>query len=45
VKNLTGVYFPHLLIILLDLLHLLLCMILLGATLYSGIRKRPWITV
>lgn len=44
VKNLTGVYFPHLLIILLDLLHLLLCMILLGATLYSGIRKRPWIT-
>ena len=45
VKNLSGVYFPHLLIILLDLLHLSLCVILLGATLYSGIRNRPWITV
>ena len=43
VKNLSGVYFPHLLIILLDLLHLSFCMILLGATLYSGIRNRPWI--
>jgi Ni,Fe-hydrogenase I cytochrome b subunit len=45
VKNLSGVYFPHLLIIFLDLLHLALCMILLGATLYAGIRKRPWIAV
>lgn len=45
VKNLSGVYFPHLLIIFLDLLHLMLCMILLGATLYAGIRKRPWIAV
>ncbi|MDZ7664765.1 MAG: hypothetical protein U5K27_05465 [Desulfotignum sp.] len=45
VKNLSGVYFPHLLVILLDLLHLSLCMILLGATLYAGIRKRPWIAV
>ena len=45
VKNLSGVYFPHLLIILLDLFHLSLCMILLGATLYSGIRNRPWIAV
>ncbi len=43
VKNLSGVYFPHLLIILLDLMHLSLCMILLGATLYSGIRNRPWV--
>lgn len=44
-KNLSGVYFPHVLIIFLDLLHLVLCMILLGATLYAGIRKRPWIAV
>ncbi len=45
VKNLSGVYFSHNLIILLDLLHLLLCMVLLGATLYAGIRKRPWIVL
>jgi hypothetical protein len=44
-KNLSGVYFPHLLIILLDLLHLLFCMVLLGATLYSKIRKRSWIVL
>ncbi|MDT8379208.1 MAG: hypothetical protein RQ739_09985 [Desulfotignum sp.] len=45
VKNLSGVYFPHNTIILLDLLHLLFCMVLLGATLYSGIRKRTWIVL
>jgi hypothetical protein len=45
VKNLSGVYFPHLLVILLDLLHLSFCMILLGVTLYSGLRNRPWIGV
>lgn len=45
VKNLAGVYFPHSLIILLDLVHLLSCMVLLGATLYAGIRKRPWISM
>jgi hypothetical protein len=43
VKNLSGIYFPHAVIILLNLLHLGCCMVLLGATLYSGIRNRPWI--
>jgi hypothetical protein len=43
-KNLSGVYFPHLLIILLDLLHLLFCMVLLGATFYSWVRQKTWVT-
>ncbi len=45
VKNLSGIYFPHNMIILLDLLHLLFCMVLLGATLYSKIRKRTWVAL
>ena len=45
VKNLSGVYFPHNMIIGLDLLHLLFCMVLLGATLYSKIRKNTWIAL
>lgn len=45
VKNLSGVYVPHHVIISLDLLHLVFCMVLLGATLYSKIRKRSWIAL
>jgi hypothetical protein len=45
IKNLSGIYFPHNMIILLDLLHLLSCMVLLGATLYSKIRNRTWIAL
>lgn len=45
VKNLSGIYFSHNVIISLDLLHLVFCMVLLGATLYSKIRKRTWIAL
>jgi hypothetical protein len=45
VKNLSGIYYPHNVIISLDLLHLFSCMVLLGATLYSKIRKRTWIAL
>ncbi|MCA1787289.1 MAG: hypothetical protein LC657_15050 [Desulfobacteraceae bacterium] len=44
VKNLPEVYFPHGLVIGLDLLHLLFCMVLLGATAYTWIRRRTWIS-
>ena len=44
VKNLPGVYFSHTTIILLDLSHLLFCMVLLGATFYSRVRHKTWIT-
>ncbi len=40
VKNLPQVFFPHYVIIGLDLLHLLFCMGLLGATFYSWIRQK-----
>jgi uncharacterized membrane protein len=43
VKNLSEIYFPHGVIIGLDLLHLLFCMVLLGATAYAWIRRRTWI--
>lgn len=45
VKNLSGVYVSHNVIISLDLLHLFSCMVLLGATLYSKVRKRTWIAL
>lgn len=45
VKNLSQVYFPHNMIIGLDLMHLSFCMVLLGATLYSKIRTRTWISL
>lgn len=45
VKNLSGIYFPHGMIIFLDLVHLMSCMVLLGATLYAKLRKIPWVTV
>jgi hypothetical protein len=43
VKNLSGIYFPHGVVIGLDLLHLLFCMVLLGATAYTRVRRRSWI--
>jgi hypothetical protein len=43
VKNLSGIYFPHGLVIGLDLLHLLFAMVLLGATAYTWVRRRTWI--
>ncbi|MCF8092923.1 MAG: hypothetical protein K9K40_10755 [Desulfotignum sp.] len=43
IKNLSEVYYPHGVIIGLDLLHLLFGMVLLGATAYTWIRRRTWI--
>ncbi len=43
VKNLSGIYFPHGVVIGLDLLHLLFAMVLLGATAYTWVRRRTWI--
>jgi hypothetical protein len=43
VKNLSNVYFPHGVIIGLNLLHLLCCMVLLGATAYTWVRPRAWV--
>jgi len=43
IKNLPDVYFPHGLIIALDLIHLSLCMMLLFVSLYSMIRKKQWV--
>jgi uncharacterized membrane protein len=44
VKNLSEVYFPHGVVIGLDLLHLVFCMVLLGATAYTWLRRRTWIS-
>ncbi len=43
VKNLPNVYFNHNTIIFLDLFHLGLCMLLLGVSFYSLIRKKLWV--
>ncbi|MCA1793723.1 MAG: hypothetical protein ABR534_11305 [Desulfotignum sp.] len=43
VKNLPDVYFSHGVVIGLDLLHLLFCMVLLGATAYTWIRGKSWV--
>lgn len=43
IKNLPDVYLGHTTVIFLDLAHLSLCMMLLFASLYAVIRKRPWI--
>jgi hypothetical protein len=43
VKNLSLFYFPHGVVIGLDLLHLLFGMVLLGATAYTWIRRRTWV--
>lgn len=41
-KNLPGVFMDQVLISILDLIHLGLCMMLLGTSLYSIIRKKSW---
>ncbi len=43
VKNLSQVYFPHEVVIGLDLLHLFFGMVLLGATVYTWICRRTWV--
>ena len=43
VKNLSGIYFSHGVVIGLDLLHLVFAMVLLGATAYTWVRGRSWI--
>lgn len=42
-KNLPGVFMDHILVSMLDLIHLGLCMVLLGAGFYSVIRKKGWL--
>ena len=42
IKNLTGVYFGHNLIIALDLVHLGLCMMLILVSLYTVVRQKRW---
>ena len=44
VKNLPNVYFGHATIIALDLAHLGFCMMLLGVSLYSLIKKKSWVS-
>ncbi len=44
VKNLPNIYFNHNAIIFLDLSHLSFCMILLGVSLYSLIKKKSWVS-
>jgi len=43
IKNLSGIYFGHNVIIVLDLVHLSLCMMLLFASLYTLIQKKRWV--
>ncbi len=42
-KNFSGIYFSHISIIVLDLLHLALCMALLVISLYTLIRRQKWV--
>lgn len=42
VKNLGGVFLPHGLIILTDILHIVFCMVLLGTGAYARIRQKRW---
>ncbi len=42
-KNLPGTYFPHAVIILLDLAHIALCMTLLFYSLYTVIAGKQWV--
>ena len=44
VKNLPNIYFNHNAIIFLDLFHLIFCMILLGVSLYSLVKKKSWVS-
>ena len=43
IKNLSGVYFGHITIIVLDLVHLGLCMVLLSVSFYTLILKKKWV--
>lgn len=43
IKNLNGIYFNHVLISALDLIHLVFCMGLLGITGLTVLRKKEWI--
>ena len=42
IKNLDGIYWPHGLIIGLDLVHLAFCMGLLGISFYTLAAGKPW---
>ena len=42
VRNLPEIYFPHSAIILLNILHLSLCILLLGAGGYTLVRGKKW---
>ncbi|MBU1195885.1 MAG: hypothetical protein KKE62_13980 [Proteobacteria bacterium] len=42
VKNLSGIYMGHSMIIFLDISHLFLCVLFLMVSLYSLIFKKPW---
>jgi hypothetical protein len=44
IRNLPNVYFNHTAIIVLDLVHLSLCMMLLGVSFYSVIKKKRWVS-
>ncbi|WP_022663864.1 hypothetical protein [Desulfospira joergensenii] len=43
VKNLPGIYFSHATIILLDILHLCLCMALIGAGAFTLVAGKKWL--
>ncbi|MCK5165248.1 MAG: hypothetical protein KAQ72_16100 [Desulfobacula sp.] len=43
IKNLPDIYFSHNSIIVLDLVHVSLCMMLLFVSLYTRIRKKRWV--
>lgn len=43
VRNLSGIYMGHSMIIFLDISHLFLCMLLLMVSMYSLIFKKPWL--
>jgi hypothetical protein len=43
IRNLPDIYFNHTAIIVLDLVHLSLCMMLLGVSFYSVIKKKQWV--
>ncbi|SLM28600.1 OhcB2 (Protein with transmembrane helices) [Desulfamplus magnetovallimortis] len=42
-KNISGVFFPHNMIIALDIVHLGLCMILMFYSFYTVIAKKSWV--
>lgn len=44
VKNLPGVFLPHNAIIALDILHIILCMVLIGASVWALVFRKGWTT-